>query len=90
MCESGSREFASGGSQTDTTDRRRGALSKVLMILQRPHFAPIDNSARAITGTSLFVNATVARTVMETSMGMQWVDVLLESHPQMADFKCPL
>ena len=27
---------------------------------------------------------------MEQSMGMQWVDVLLESHPQMADFKCPL
>jgi hypothetical protein len=24
------------------------------------------------------------------SMGMQWVDVLLESHPQMVDFKCPL
>ena len=29
-------------------------------------------------------------TVMEPSNGMQWVEVLLESHPQMADFKCPL
>ena len=33
---------------------------------------------------------TAAGTVMEPSNGMQWVEVLLESHPQMADFKCPL
>jgi len=27
---------------------------------------------------------------MRDLMGMQWVDVLLENHPQCADFKCPL
>ena len=26
----------------------------------------------------------------EHSMGMLWVDALLENHPQMADFYCPL